>query len=214
VGINLDNLLKSMKVFVLVEDQRPVFLLAGLLLFGKNPQQHIPYAKITLAKFTGNEIGDNFDKKDIEGKLVDQVANFEQVMKLYIQTTAVIKDFEKELHYEIPLAVLRELIVNAIVHRDYHIKSQIRVFIFDNWIEIMSPGRLPNTITLENIRWGGIHAERNPILVSFLAKMGYMTQIGTGIIRVIRLLREHTDKEPDFEERGQDFVARIWRNQD
>jgi len=137
LGISLYNLLKSMKVFVLSEDQKPVFSLAGLLLFGKNPQQHIPYAKITLAKFIGNEIGDIFDKKDIEGKLVDQIINVENLIKLYIQSKVVIKNFEKELHDEIPLAALRELIVNAVVHRDYHIKSQIRVFIFDNRIEIM-----------------------------------------------------------------------------
>lgn len=68
VGVSLEDLLKSMKIFVLSEDQKPVCSLAGLLLFGKNPQQHIPYAKITLAKFIGNEIGDIFDKKDIEGK--------------------------------------------------------------------------------------------------------------------------------------------------
>lgn len=212
LGVSLDNLLKSMKIFVISEDQKPVLSLAGLLLFGKNPQQHIPYAKITLAKFIGNEIGDVFDKKDIEGKAVDQIANVESLIKLYIQSKVMIKGFEKEFHYEIPLEAIRELIVNAVAHRDYHIKSQIRVFIFDNRIEIMSPGRLPNSITLDNIRWGGIHAERNPIIVSFLAKMGYMTEIGTGIIRTIRLLKEHSGKEPDFEERGNDFVARIWRN--
>jgi len=214
VGIGLVDLLKSMKIFVMSEDQKPVFSLGGLLLFGKNPQQHLPYAKITLAKFTGNEIGDVFDKKDIEGKIADQIINIENLIKLYIQSKVVIKDFEPEFHHEIPLNALRELIVNAVVHRDYHIKSQIRVFIFDNRIEIMSPGKLPNSITLENIRWGGIHAERNPIIVSFLAKMGYMTEIGTGIIRAIRLLKQHTGKEPEFEERGQDFMVRIWRNQD
>lgn len=213
VGISLDDLLKSMKVLVMSEDQKPVFSLAGLLLFGRNPQQHIPYAKITLVKFNGNEIGDVFDKKDIEGKIADQIINVENLIKLYLQSKVVIKDFDKELHHEIPLTAIRELIVNAVAHRDYHIKSQIRVFIFDNRIEIMSPGKLPNSITLDNIRWGGIHAERNPIIVSFLAKMGYMTEIGTGIIRSIRLLKEHTGKEPDFEERGQDFMARIWRNQ-
>ncbi len=139
--------------------------------------------------------------------------NVKNLIKLYIQSKVVIKDFEQELHQEIPQVVLRELIVNAVANRDYHIKSKIRGFIFDNWIEIISLGRLPNSITLKNIRWGGIHAERNPIIVSFLAKMGYMTEIRTGIIRAIRLLKEHTGKEPDFEERGQDFVARIWRNQ-
>lgn len=213
IGLSLHDLLKSMKLFTQTDDQKAVFSLAGLLLFGKNPQQHIPYAKITVAKFTGNEIGDIFEKKDIEGKLIDQITNIESLIKLYTQSHVIIKGFEKENRYELPLEAIRELIVNAVVHRDYHIRSQIRVFIFDNRIEIMSPGTLPNSITLENIRWGGIHVERNPIIVSFLAKMGYMTQIGTGIIRAIRLLKEHTGKEPDFEERGNDFVARIWRNQ-
>lgn len=213
VGISLPDLLKSMKIFTLFENQKSVFSVAGLLLFGKNPQQHVPFAKISVAKFTGNEIGDIFEKKDIEGKLVDQIVNIESVIKLYTQSKVVIKGFEKESRYEIPLEAMRELIVNAVVHRDYHVNSQIRIFIFDNRIEIMSPGKLPNTITLENIRWGGIHVERNPIIVSFLAKMGYMTQIGTGIIRAIRLLKDHTGREPDFEERGNDFVVRIWRNQ-
>ncbi len=214
IGISLHDLLKSMKIFTLFENQKYVFSLAGLLLFGKNPQQYMPYAKITVAKFTGNEIGDIFEKKDLEGKLVDQITNIESLIKLYTQSKVVIKGFEKESRYEIPLEAMRELIVNAVVHRDYHIKSQIRIFIFDNRIEIMSPGKLPNTITIENIRWGGIHVERNPIIVSFLAKMGYMTQIGTGIIRTIRLLKEHTGREPEFEERGNDFVVRIWRNRD
>lgn len=211
VGINLESLLKSMKIFVSSEEGTPVFSLAGLLLFAKNPQEHLPFAKITVAKFRGNEIGDIKEKKDIEGKLVDQILNFENVIKMFIHSSTEIKGFEKEVRYEIPLEVFRELIVNALVHRDYHIRSQIRVFIFADRIEIISPGRLPNTVTIENIRWGGIHVERNPIIVSFLAKVGYMTQIGTGIIRSIKLLKEYTGKEPDFEERGQEFLVRIWR---
>ncbi len=105
---------------------------------------------------------------------------------------------------------MREAVVNAVAHRDYHIPSQIRIFIFDNRLEIVSPGRLPNTVTLENIKLG-VHSERNQLIVSYLAKMGYMTQIGTGIIRMIRLLKEHTGREPDLEERDQAFVVRIWR---
>jgi len=65
------------------------------------------------------------------------------------------------LHHEIPPEALREAVINAIAHRDYHIPAQIRIFIFDDRIEIISPGKLPNTITLENIRMG-VHAERNP----------------------------------------------------
>ncbi|MGB9846107.1 MAG: ATP-binding protein [Desulfotomaculales bacterium] len=111
---------------------------------------------------------------------------------------------------ELPLEALREAVVNAVAHRNYHLPAQIRIFIFSDRIEIISPGKLPNTITLENIRLG-VHAERNPLLVSFLSKMGYLTQIGTGIIRMIRLLKQHTGKEPEFEERGEEFLVRIRR---
>ena len=65
-------------------------------------------------------------------------------------------------------------------------------------------------VTLANIKLG-VHSERNPLIVSYLAMMGYMTQIGTGVVRMIRLLKEHTGKEPEFEERGEEFVVRIWR---
>ncbi len=86
-----------------------------------------------------------------------------------IKTRVNIKGFENELKPEIPKEVLREVVVNAVAHRDYHITSQIRIFIFDNRLEIMSPGKLPNGITLENIKLG-VHSERNPLIVSYLAK--------------------------------------------
>jgi len=146
----------------------------------------------------------------LEGNLEEQIKAADTVLNLYLKTRVNIKGFENELEPEIPKEVLREVVVNAVAHRDYHITSQIRIFIFDDRLEIMSPGKLPNGITLENIKLG-VHSERNPLIVSYLAKMGYMTQIGTGIVRMTRLLKEHTGKEPEFEERGQEFVVRIRR---
>jgi ATP-dependent DNA helicase RecG len=94
--------------------------------------------------------------------------------------------------------VLREAVVNAIVHRDYTIRSQIRIFVFDDRIEIMNPGRLPDTVTLDNILLG-IHVERNPILVTFLSRLGFVSRIGTGIPRMIRLMRQHGLPDPQFQ---------------
>jgi len=165
------------------------FTVGGYLLFGLNPQKEFPFCKITVAKFEGNEIGEEFEKKDLEGKLEEQIKAADTVLNLYLKTRVEIRGFENELKPEIPREVLREAVVNAIAHRDYHIASQIRIFVFDNRIEIISPGKLPNVVTLENIKLG-VHSERNPLIVSYLAKMGYMTQIGTGIIRMIRLLKE------------------------
>ena len=208
-SLDLNKLLENMKILTRMDGDL-VFTVGGYLLFGLNPQKEFPFCKITVAKFEGNEIGEEFEKKDLEGKLEEQIKAADTVLNLYLKTRVEIMGFENELKPEIPREVLREAVVNAIAHRDYHIASQIRIFVFDNRIEIISPGKLPNVVTLENIKLG-VHSERNPLIVSYLAKMGYMTQIGTGIIRMIRLLKAHTGKEPEFEERGEEFVVRIWR---
>lgn len=209
MNADLNKLLENMKVLTWM-DKKLVFTVGGYLLFGLNPQKELPCCKITIAKFDGNEIGEEFEKKDLDGKLEEQIEGAERILNQYLKTKVKIEGFENELKFEIPKGVLREAVVNAVAHRDYHIPSQIRIFIFDNRLEIMSPGKLPNTVSLENIRLG-VHSERNQLIVSYLAKMGYMTQIGTGIPRMIRLLKEHTGREPDFEERDQEFVVRIWR---
>lgn len=208
-SLDLNKLLENMKILTRMNGNL-VFTVGGYLLFGLNPQKELPFCKITVAKFEGNEIGEEFEKKDLEGKLEEQIKAADTVLNLYLKTRVAIRGFENELKPEIPREVLREAVVNAIAHRDYHIASQIRIFIFDNRIEIISPGKLPNMVTLANIKLG-VHSERNPLIVSYLAKMGYMTQIGTGVVRMIRLLKEHTGKEPEFEERDEEFVVRIRR---
>ncbi|MBI4769103.1 MAG: hypothetical protein HY784_01480 [Chloroflexi bacterium] len=83
------------------------------------------------------------------------------------------------------LAALGEAVVNAIAHRDYSLGgSQIRLFVFSDRIEVRSPGRLPNSVTLDNIRLG-VHAERNRRLAGLLTHLGYMSAIGTGVPRQV-----------------------------
>ena len=85
--------------------------------------------------------------------------------------------------------VIFEAVVNALVHRDYLINSSIRVFIFDNRVEIISPGKLPNTATIETIKVG-IQIVRNPILVSFVPKLELPYRgLGSGIPRVFEECR-------------------------
>ena len=209
-GIKTGDLLKNMKILTSYEGDI-VTTMGGLLFFGKHPEFALPYCKVTMVRFPGNDIGEIFEKKDIEGKLVGQIERTESMLKDYLRAETKIEGFKKEEpRYEIPIESLREVIINAVAHRNYQLPSQIRIFIFDNRIEIKSPGKLPNTVTVENIKLG-FPLHRNPLIVSFLAKEHIMTEIGTGIPRMIRLLKEHTGKEPEFEERGQEFVVRIWR---
>lgn len=209
-GIKTVDLLKNMKILTSYESDT-VTTTGGLLFFGKHPEQHLPYCKVTIVRFPGNDIGEKFEKKDIEGKLIEQIEGTERVLKEYLRSETKIEGFEKEEPlFEIPVESLREAVINAIAHRNYQLPSQVRIFIFDDRIEIKSPGKLPNTVTVENIKLG-FPLHRNPLIVSFLAKEHRMTEIGTGIPRMIRLLKEHTGREPDFEERDQEFIVRIWR---
>jgi ATP-dependent DNA helicase RecG len=85
---------------------------------------------------------------------------------------------------EIPRIALEEIIVNALVHRDYFISASIRVFVFDDRVEIISPGHLPNNLTIENIKAGNSNT-RNPILASFANQILPYRGYGSGILRAL-----------------------------
>lgn len=209
-GIRTDDLLKNMKILTPYERDM-VTTMGGLLFFGKHPEYQFPYCKITIVRFYGNDIGETFEKKDIEGILIEQIERTERILKDYLRAETKIEGFKKEEpRFEIPIEALREAVINAIAHRNYQLPSQNRIFIFDNRIEIKSPGKLPNSVTIDNIKLG-FSLHRNPLIVSLLAKEHRMTEIGSGIPRMIRLVKEQTGKEPDFEEREQEFIIRIWR---
>jgi ATP-dependent DNA helicase RecG len=100
--------------------------------------------------------------------------------------------------------------VNALAHRDYTIAAPIRVIVFDDRIEIRTPGALPNTVTLESLPFG-IHVLRNPMIYSMLLRVGLVTDAGSGIPRIIRLTRQATGQEPTFRQEGNEFVLALPR---
>jgi ATP-dependent DNA helicase RecG len=134
----------------------------------------------------------------------------EKLLRLNLSNHGTIRDFKPETRYEMPLEMLREAIVNALVHRDYSRSAPIRVLMFTDRIEIHSPGTLPNGVTVENIR-AGIHVERNPIILSLMAKLGFMTRLGTGILRILRLANEAQLPTPDLIENQSEFVVKLYR---
>lgn len=150
------------------------------------------------------------DRKELEGVLEEQITGAQSFLDLHLRTGASIRGFRREDRPEIPAEVLREAVVNAVAHRDYSLRGQVRLFVFADRVEIISPGSLPNTVTLDNIRFG-IHVERNPILVTFLAKMGLLSQVGTGIPRMIRAMRDRGLPEPSFALLGDHFRVTIAR---
>ncbi|MBN1249306.1 MAG: hypothetical protein JXC32_16725, partial [Anaerolineae bacterium] len=108
----------------------------------------------------------------------------------------------------------REAIVNAVAHRDYSLDgAQILLYIFDDRIELRSPGRLPNSVTLDNVRTH-FGRPRNETIARVLFNLGYVNTLGSGIPRMIRLMREHTGREPDLQEMDHQFLVRLWGRSD
>lgn len=184
--------------------------LAGLLMFCEKPQLIKPQFVLKAIRYPGNEIHstDYFDTEDFSGplsKIFDDALGF--VMRHLYKIQAG-RGVNAPGLPEIPKGVFEELLVNALVHRDYLVSAPVRLFIYDNRIEIISPGHLPNNLTVEKIRKGNSNI-RNPILVSYVAK-GLLPYhgLGSGIKRAL-------DKWPEIDfnddRDGGLFVATVYR---
>ena len=174
--------------------------LAGLLLFGKEPQQIRPQLMVKAVAFIGNSLEgtEYLDSEDIGSTLAEQFKGTMGFLKRNLRKQQNGQNFNFPGILEIPEIALEEAVVNALIHRDYLISSSIRVFVFDNRVEIISPGKLPNTATVESIR-AGIQIVRNPVLISFVPKLGIPYRgLGSGIPRMIEECRKASLPEPKF----------------
>lgn len=184
---------------------------AGILLFGRKPQHHLPYAQINAARFSGTDSSfDPTDRKDLGGQLLQVIDQAERFLDLHLPVPHEIRGFEPEPKPELPKEVLREAIVNAVAHRDYTIRGPIRLFIFDDRIEIHTPGRPPNGVDADAMR-SGAHVVRNPWIYARLSDAGLVTRAGTGIRRIVRLVREATGREVGIEVRDFEVLLTLPR---
>ncbi|RKX85344.1 MAG: ATP-dependent DNA helicase RecG [Spirochaetes bacterium] len=161
--------------------------IAGALLFSQRPQFRLPIFIVKAVCYPGNDRNgeDYLDSKDITGKIADI---FQQTIS-FIITNLRHEQGDKTVNSTgepvVARIVFEELIANALIHRDYFISAPIRIFVFSNKIEIVSPGHLPNNLTIENIKSGNSNI-RNPILASFATKILPYRGIGSGIINALR----------------------------
>ena len=205
---NIHTYMKNLKV--ISSGDKPT--LSGILFFGIQPQVFFPTTKVIAAYIKGNDISiPPTDKKEIKGKIPEILENTLQFLRLHLREEHKIRGMESELYPEIPIEALREALVNAVAHRDYTISAPIRIFIFTNRVEFHTPGNLPNSVTIESMKIGGSHVLRNPTLYNFLAKMGLVTDIGSGVKRIITLVRETVEKDVELELQGNEFLLTIPR---
>jgi len=167
----------------------------GLVVFGRRPQLELESSRVVIGALSGSDVGDDFvDRKDLGGGLFDVIDQAEVFLRLHLRTSHEIVDFEREKREEIPVAALREAVVNALVHRDYTIPGSTRIFVLSDRVEVHSPGRPPNTVDADAMR-AGVHVTRNPHIYSRMAEAQLATRAGTGIRRISKLLRETTGTE-------------------
>ncbi|MCK5717941.1 MAG: hypothetical protein KAH77_10670 [Thiomargarita sp.] len=180
--------------------------LAGLLIFGINSERYLPQSGISFGHFSGNQLqSELIDKQNINGALAYQIDLSLAIIKNNLQVPSDIKNGQREnKRLYPPMKVFRELIVNACIHRNYAIiGSKIRILMFNDRMEFISPGRLPNTVTIEKLKVGVSYAI-NPILIKFMDNLRYIEHLGRGLPMVYQEIRK-LGGEVIFKELGDEF---------
>jgi len=180
---------------------------AALLLFGKEPQRYYIQARVRIGRF--KDPITIIDDKEIGGNLFTQV---EEAMKIIMSHIGVRYEFEGELRrkeiWDYPLDALREAIINALIHRDYTDPSSVQIKIFDDFIWMWNPGKLPEGISLEDLK-KEMHPSklRNPKIAQVFYYAGLIERWGTGTFKIVRLCLESCLPEPEFKEEAGGFVV-------
>jgi predicted HTH transcriptional regulator len=191
----------------IVRDNR--LTLGGLLFFARNPQRYQPAFCIKAVAFFGNSLDgcDYKDSRDITGTIPEMYKDGMGFFKAHLLHTQNGQNFNSTGILEISEIALEELLQNALIHRDYTKNAPVRLMVFDNRIEIISPGCLPNSLTVENIKLGQAVA-RNNLLISYGAKMMTYRGLGSGITRA---LANQPNIELINDVEGEQFIVKIPR---
>lgn len=154
---------------------------AGLLLFGRNPQHYFSEAMIICTHFRGTSGRDVVATVDCDGTLFDQFESAFAFLLSRLSRSFVIRGAKREETLEIPEEAIREALLNAIIHRNYRQASPMRVSIYDDRVEILSPGTFPGPLDATGLR-SGLTFLRNPLICRIFREAGYVEKMGTGLI--------------------------------
>lgn len=185
---------------------------AGILLFGQDPQPWMRGAEITAVRFAGRTMSDTFSRQDIAGTLPDQIRRAETFLIDHLRRGVKLRHtMTREEQFEYPMEAAREVVVNAVAHRDYSINGDgIRLFLFQDRMEVNSPGRLPGPVTVDNIK--DERFSRNPVIVQVLSDMGFIERLGYGIDRMIDLMQQNELRAPEFSETAGGFRVKLYND--
>ena len=187
---------------------------AAMLLFGKYTQRWMPMMTAKCICFAGNSVGskvfrDKVNDADMEGNLLHQYDTIMDFFTRNLHNVQVGDEFNSMGKLEIPYTSLVEFTVNSLVHRSLNMKAPVRIFIFDNRVEIHSPGALPNGLTIDDIK-AGTSMPRNMFLFNNAIYLLPYTGVGSGITRA---LDEDINVTFTNNDKAQEFVITVWRGE-
>jgi len=187
---------------------------AAMLLFGKYTQRWLPMMTAKCICFAGNSVGskvfrDKVNDADMEGNLLHQYDTIMDFFTRNLHNVQVGDEFNSMGKLEIPYTSLVEFTVNSLVHRSLNMKAPVRIFIFDNRVEIHSPGALPNGLTIDDIK-AGTSMPRNMFLFNNAIYLLPYTGVGSGITRALDENIKVTFMNND---KSQEFVITVWREE-
>ena len=199
---------------------------ASLLLFGENPNRRLPQAGVTAAAFPGVEKDYNMiDEERIRGPLVSIISNRREAVekgvidrtvdfvKRNMGSVAWLESARRRRKGAFPIESVREAVVNAVVHRDYGREgTDVEVSLYNDRLEVISPGRLPNGVTVAKMREGVVRVARNELLKEILRDYRYVEHQGMGVRdRIIESMQRHNGTQPDLVEQDDRFIVRLWK---
>ena len=220
-----ETLLRNLYLMTTAAAGQNVAAVDGLLLFGRVPGRFLPQSGVRAVCYPGVEpdyatrADENLrgamtplcaaDGSLVESALVDQAWDF---IRRNTTTSARLEDARRIDRWDFPEEVVREAVGNALVHRDYSISgTDILLAIYSNRLEIVSPGRLPNTVTPNGMK-AGMRYARNQTMVNVMRDYGYVDARGMGVRnKIIPGMREHNGTEPDLIEEEHRFIVRLWK---
>jgi ATP-dependent DNA helicase RecG len=204
----IEQQLASLRLY---DPERACATHAGVLLFGKNPRFFLPGAYVQYLKLPGTELTDlPDDQAEISGGLHSVLHELEGRLKLLIQTTMrAVSALEEKLLPDYPEWALRELLMNAVMHRNYDSNTPIRFYAFSDHIEIQSPGGLYGEATPENFPTRNSY--RNPVIAEAMKSLGFVNRFGYGVQRAQALLAQNGNPPAEFGFDEHSVLVRIYR---
>jgi ATP-dependent DNA helicase RecG len=193
---SLEEKMASLRFFDL---KKGVPTVAGLLMFGNNPTYFLPGAVVTFLKFSGTTMTARPDDEyRASGDLQMVVSGVIEKIKVYNRSApSQVDSFQEEQEFDYPEIALRELFINAIIHRDYHSTAPTRFYWFDDRIEIQNPGGLYGIVTRETLQKRNDY--RNPVIAEAMKVLGYVNKFGYGIQRAQHALLKQGHEQAEFE---------------